>query len=112
MKSKLLAILSTTKDSLGRLLGKVNNGKSDIRTAIEASPYGIDSNPIKGMVAIYMRTEQDGREVLMGYLNKNRLADVGELRLFSTDSEGTEKMYMWLTNDGFMELGEIGRAHV
>jgi hypothetical protein len=80
-------------------------GKSDIQTPTEASPHGIDSNPVKDMIAVFSDTEESGKPVIIGYLNKNRVADVGELRLFSTDKDGKEVFYAYLKNDGTMELG-------
>lgn len=80
-------------------------GLNDIQTPIEASPYGIDGNPVKNMIAIHCETSVRGESVVIGYLNKNRLADVGELRLFSTDSDGGLKTYLWLTTDGKIQLG-------
>jgi len=51
---KILKVAGTSFDTFKRLVVKAWNGKSDVRTAIEASSYGIDSNPVKDMVAIYM----------------------------------------------------------
>jgi hypothetical protein len=102
---KILKVAGTSFDTFKRLVVKAWNGKSDVRTAIEASSYGIDSNPVKDMVAIYTKTELDGNEYIIGYLNKNRLAEIGETRLFSTDSTGTLKTFVWLKSDGTMQLG-------
>lgn len=102
----LSKILSTSFDDLQRRIVKVlRKGKSDVQTAMEAAPFGIDSNPLKDMIAVYAPTEEKGKTVIIGYLNKNQLADVGETRLFSTDSDGTLKFYAWLKNDGTMEIG-------
>lgn len=101
---KLLSVTGRQFNSLLQLVVKAWNGRSSTFTAEEISPYGIDSNPIDGMVAVYARTEADGDEVFIGYINKNRLADIGEVRLFSTDSSGTLKAYVWLKNNGTLEL--------
>ncbi len=106
---KVLKVTQTSFDKLKRLVIKAWNGKSDTRTAIEAAPYGIDSNPVKDMVAMYVRSELDGKEYILGYLNKDRLADVGETRLFSTDANGGLKFYVWLKKNGTVEMG--GNAH-
>jgi len=99
-------IISTRFDSLKRRLIKVLRlGKSDVVEPFEVSPFGIDSNPLKDMKAIYMETQQKGVNVIVGYMNKNQLADVGETRLFSTDANGSLKTYIWLHNDGTMEIG-------
>jgi len=99
-------ILSTAFDSVKRRLIKVRVlGLNDIRTAFEVTPFGIDSNPIKDMRAIYSETANKGKRVIIGYFNKNQLAAVGETRLFSTDANGTLKTYVWLLNDGTIKIG-------
>ena len=98
-------LFSTSIDDLKRRVCKVLRfGNSDVQTALEVTAYGIDSNPVKDMVAIYGETSVKGQVVIIGYLNKNQKSAVGELRLFSTDANGTEKGYLWLKNDGIMEL--------
>jgi hypothetical protein len=103
-------IISTTFDSVKRRLIKVRVlGLNDIRTAVEVSPFGIDSNPLKDMRAIYAETANKGDRVIIGYINKNQLAAVGEMRLFSTDAHGNLKTYIWIKNDATIEVG--GNAH-
>ena len=102
----LVKVISTEFDNAKKRIVKVLRfGKSDAQTPFETSPYGVDSNPVKGMVAVYAATGIKGKAVLIGYLNKNQLADVGETRLFSTDANGELKFYTWLKNDGTLELG-------
>lgn len=102
----LVKVISTEVDSLKRRIVKLLRfGRSDVQTAIEVSPYGIDSNPIKDMVAVYAETSEKGKVTIIGYLNKNQQAGIGELRTFSTDNNGVEKFYTWLKNDGTMEIG-------
>lgn len=99
-------VISSELDKLKRRIIKVLRfGRSDVRTPLEASPYGIDSVPVKDLIAIYSETGQDGDTVIIGYLNKNRLADIGENRLFSTDENGVLSTFIWLKNDGTMEVG-------
>ncbi|MBC7486094.1 MAG: hypothetical protein H7282_05030 [Cytophagaceae bacterium] len=100
-----MRVISTEIDSLTRLITKFYRfGKSDVQTAVDASPYGVDGNPIKDMTAVYMQTGTKGKTVLVGYLNKNRLAAPGELRLFATDASGAEQTFIWLKGDGTMNL--------
>lgn len=99
-------VISTAYDSAKRLLVKVRRfGKDDIQTPTQANPYGVDSNPIAGMKAIYSATTEAGKNVIVGYINKDHLSDVGETRIFSTDSNGVLKTYVWLKNDGDLLLG-------
>lgn len=80
-------------------------GKNDIQTSDEALPYGIDSNPIKDMVAVYAETGEKGKTVIIGYINKKQVAEVGETRLFSTNSSGVLQNYIWLKANGNIEVG-------
>ena len=99
-------VISSELDKVKRRIIKVLRfGRSDVRTSLEASPHGIDSVPVKDLIAIYSETGQDGDTVIIGYLNKNRLAEVGENRLFSTDENGVLSTFIWLKNDGTMEVG-------
>lgn len=103
---KLLKVLSTALDRLARLEIQVWNGKSRTYTAKEIGPYGTDSNPIKDMQAIYATTEMDGAEVVIGYLNKSRLAEAGEHRIYATNATDTHKFSLWLRADGTALFGD------
>lgn len=74
------------------------------KTADECAPFGIDANPIKDMKAVYLETSNDSESVIVGYLNDKQIAASGEVRLYSLDSQSTEKTYIWLKNNGNLEL--------
>jgi hypothetical protein len=98
-------IISTKFDDLKQRLIKITRyGKSDIQEAVEVSPYGIDSNPIKNKIAIYAPSSSNGKTVIIGYIDKDKLAEVGEMRIFSTNASGVLKAYTWYKNDGTQEL--------
>lgn len=102
----LVKIISTEVNALAeRVVKFLRFGLNDVQTAVQAAPYGVDSNPIKDMIAIYGATSDKGKPVIIGYINKNQLADVGEHRIFSTDENGVLKTYIWLQADGIMEVG-------
>jgi len=102
----LVKVLNTELDSLSRRVVKfLRLGKSDVQTSLEAAPYGIDSNPVKDMVAVYAPTGEKGKTVIMGYINKQQLAAKGETRLYSTNADGELQLYTWLKADGTMEIG-------
>ena len=102
----LVKVISSEIDNTKRRIVKfLRYGKSDVQTSFEAMPFGIDSNPTKDLIAIYGATGENGKTVIVGYINKNQIADVGELRLFSTDSDNAEKFYIYLKNDGNCEIG-------
>lgn len=103
---KATKVISTSFDSFNRLLVKILRlGKSDVQEVLDISPYGTDANPIADMVAIYSETSEKGRSVIIGYINRNRLAEPGEIRHFSTDANGELQFYTWLKADGTLELG-------
>jgi hypothetical protein len=102
----LVKVYSTSVDSVKRRIVKfLRFGKSDVQTSMQAAPYGIDHNPIKDMIAIYGETAKNGDTVIVGYINKNAKAAEGELRLFSTDANGNEQTFIWLTSTGVLQLG-------
>ena len=75
------------------------------KTADECSPFGIDSNPVEGMDAIFAETEVDGEPVIIGYLQRERLSEPGETRFYSLDEWGEEVMVdIRLRNDGTVEI--------
>lgn len=103
--ASIVKVDSSNLDNLKRRVVKfLRLGKSDVRTSIEIGPFGTDSNPPKGIMAVYGQTDSVGKSVIIGYLNINQLAAVGDHRIFSTNSEGVLKGYLWLKNDGTAEL--------
>lgn len=101
-----VTVFSSSFDSLkSRVIKFLRFGLNDTQTATEAVPFGIDSNPVKDMIAIYSKTSTMGEAVIIGYINENQLADPGETRIFSTDSSGGLKTYIWLKADGKIQLG-------
>jgi hypothetical protein len=102
---KFAKVISTQFDDVKRRLIKVlRMGRSDVQTPNEVMPFGIDSSPIKDMIALHVETDQLGRRVIVGYLNKNQVAKNGETRLFSLDAQGNLKAFLHLKNDGSIEL--------
>jgi hypothetical protein len=99
-------VISTELDELKRRIVKyLRLGKSDVQTSYETVPFGIDSHPLKDMIAIYGMTGEKGKTVIIGYLNRGRVAAIGETRIFSTDSDGALKTFIWLKNDGTIQIG-------
>lgn len=97
---------ATTFDNLKfRIVKFLRLGSKDVQTAEEVSPFGIDSNPTKNLIALYSPTVEKGEPVIIGYLIPDKLAAVGETRLFSTDGNGALKFHVWLKNNGTLELG-------
>lgn len=110
----LVKIYSTTIDALKRRVPKfLRYGLRDVQTAQVVAPWGVDSHPIKNSIAAFSETSDKGSPVILGYINVSKKAEpgtednaaIGELRLYSTDSNGVQKIYIWLKNDGTIELG-------
>lgn len=101
----LASILSSTIDAGKRLLKFAIKGPKDVQTAGEAMPFGLDSVPVKGIAALVLRTTEDGKIYIAGYLNKNQKSAIGEFRSFATNEDGVEVFYTWMKNDGTMEIG-------
>jgi hypothetical protein len=98
-------IIETSLDSIGRRLPKfLRLGKSDVQECFQVSSFGDDSNPVKDMVAVYGQTSEIGKNVIIGYINKNQISEPGEKRIFSTDENGEVVFYFHLKNDGTAEL--------
>jgi len=110
---KFTKLISTSIDGTARRILKVLRlGKSDVQTSFECAPYGIDSNPIKDMIAIHAPSSEAGKTVVIGYINKNQMADVGEIRIFATNAQGAEQSYMWAKNNGDVELNGSANSAV
>ena len=94
--------LGNLKERIVKILVR---GKDDVQTSRQVAPHGIDSNPVKDMVAIQAATAIQGETIVLGYINKDMIAEVGELHLFATDDTGAEKIRIKLKADGTAEFG-------
>lgn len=101
----LVRIQNTVADSVGRRIAKFFRLGRNVETAIQAAAYGTDANPIEDCIAVYAQTGIKGKTVIIGYINKNAIAAVGEHRIFSTDADGAPQFYIHLKNDGTCEIG-------
>ena len=100
----VVKILSSSINQGKRVLKFLRYGRQDVQTSVEVMPFGVDSNPVKDMVAIYSETAQNGKTVIIGYINKNQVAEIGGFRTYSTDSYGNVTGYTYLRSNGDMEL--------
>lgn len=90
----------------------IENGKRILKvfqfgakTSKVAAPFGDDSNPIKDMTAIIAETGVNGETVIIGYINKNQIAQEGEKRIFSLKPDGSDSTFIYLKNDETIEIG-------
>lgn len=105
----LVKIISTKLESATRRVKFLRYGKSDVQEMRVVQPFGIDGAPRKDMVALYAATGENGKAVVVGYINKNQIADVGELHLYATESDSDTKVgYIHLKNDGQIHINGTG----
>lgn len=74
------------------------------KTADEAGPFGIDSSPPNDLTAIYADTGNIQEPVIVGYINNKQIAQQGEIRLYSLDENGQVQSFVWLKNNGDLQL--------
>ena len=102
-------ISSAIKNGL-RFIKVLRLGRKDVQEHAQASPFGYESAPIENLRAIYARTEESGKAVLIGYININALESLqpGETTMFSTNAEGVRQFEIVLRNNGQAEIGGTG----
>lgn len=76
-----------------------------VKTADQISSFGDDSSPIKDMIAVYSKTSEIGDNVILGYINKNQIAEPGEKRIFSLQENGSLSFEIYLKKDGTCAIG-------
>ena len=74
------------------------------KTDNECGPFGLDSSPLENYTAIYAETANAGESLIIGYIQKNQIAQQGEARLFSLDSNGLLKAEIFCKADGTIIL--------
>lgn len=97
--------LTRVKQATSEFIKVLRYGKSDVQTSYNALPHGIDSKPVKNKIAIHATTGNKSESVILGYIDKSDNTSEGELRLYATDSTGTEVFSMLFKNDGTVEFG-------
>jgi len=103
---KLVKLISTEFDSAKRRIIKyLRMGKQDVQTSPQTAPFGSDTNPPANMRAIYAKTGVKGDTFIIGFINKDMVAEVGENRQFSTDEDGNLIFEARMRNDGTYEIG-------
>jgi hypothetical protein len=88
-----------------RVLNVLRFGASDVVSAYESAPAGYDGAPNPNVTAVFSETKVNGRNVIVGYIDKNKVAQSGESRLFSQDQNGNLLFNVYLADDGNLYLG-------
>jgi len=92
-----------------RYIKAVVTGKSDVQETLQVTQFGIDSNPVDNINAVYANTLVNNLPVALGIIydsGKYNIAEKGETRLFSTSGNGTLMFNVWLRADGSILIGQ------
>ncbi len=97
----------------------IENGKRIIKsmqfgakTAKESYPFGFDSVPHENFTAIYAETSNKDESVIIGYINCNQLAAIGESRMYALGSNKEVVSFLWVKNNGELWLNGSGFSAV
>ncbi len=101
----LVKVVSTLIEGGRRIVKVLRLGKQDVQTPIQAGPFGSDVNPPADIRAVYLRTGSKGDTFVVGFINIEQLAEVGENRQFATDEDGNLIFETRMRNDGTFEIG-------
>lgn len=99
-------VISDEISNLGTRIVKIlRYGLDDKQTAVQVAAPGVDASPIKDMIAVYAPTAEKGQTAIVGYINKNQIAEAGEHRIFSQNADGEVQFAIHLKADGTAEVG-------
>lgn len=104
----IVKVVSAALTNGRRIVTVLRRGQKDVQDADQSLPSGVDSSPVANMTAVFSKTSLGTRKVIVGYLKNDQLASQGEVRLFSVDSSGTLQTYLWIKNDGTVEIRGSG----
>jgi hypothetical protein len=104
----IVKVISSAYQNAKLFVKFLRYGNDDVQNNHQFASFGIDSNPIKDLVAIYIETGVKGESAIIGYINPSQIAAVGETRIYSTNADGVVQMFIHLKNDGTAELNGTG----
>ena len=101
-------IVSTERDAAGVLTVRVDPGGGGVVTADHFAPAGDDSRPLPGDFAALEESAGAGAEQAVGYSDAAPgVAEEGEVRKYSRNSDGEVVAVLWLKRDGSLELESL-----
>ena len=107
MKLKIGIFLSSLIEQGRRRIKVLVNGRDDARTTYESLPFGVDGVPPNEWRALYAETAEQGRNVIIGYINQNQLSvlNSGETHFYSTDASGENiAAFIKMLSNGTMQV--------
>jgi len=60
--------------------------------------------PLEGLTAIYSDTSNKDESIIIGYINKNQLAEVGASRMYALGESGEVSGFVYVRASGVIEL--------
>ena len=68
------------------------------------APFGFDSVGVQNMQCVFSDTSNNRYPIIVGWLNTSVVAQEGESRMYATDSSGGVVGYVYLKNNGELNL--------
>lgn len=68
------------------------------------APFGFDSVGVQNMQCVFSDTSNNRYPIIVGWLNTSVVAQEGESRMYATDSNGGVVGYVYLKNNGELNL--------
>lgn len=97
--------LSRVKSATEEFIKVLRFGKKDVQTCEPILPAGIDSKPMNEDLAVHSETQDRSDPICLGYVWKSDKTKPGEIRIFARGVDKSEKLYLYLKNDGTAEFG-------
>jgi hypothetical protein len=97
--------LSRVKAATEEFIKVLRFGKKDVQTCEPILPAGIDSKPLNEDLAVHGETQDRSDPICLGYVWKSSKTNPGEIRIFARGTDGSEKLYLYIKNDGTAEFG-------
>ena len=100
-----MIVISRVKQAIDEFIKVLRYGKSDVQTADQVAPFGLDSKPIKDVLAVHSTTSSSNDSLILGYIIKlSNKTDEGETYFYSMDASGNIKANILLKKDGVIEI--------
>lgn len=101
----VVKVLETFIEEGRRIVKILRNGRDDVQTSKQVTPFGFESNPTSNSIGLYTSTATRNRTYVMGYIAENVDTEVGETRIYSTNDDGEIQISFHFKNDGTVEMG-------
>lgn len=101
----VVKIIETTIEQGRRIVKALRNGRDDVQTSKQITPFGFESNPVRDSIGLYTQTSTKNRTYIIGYIAEGAITEVGESRVFSTDAQGVVQIDFIFKANGTVEMG-------